>query len=505
MNKFSLRLGLFACLVFSGCTDKSADVLPDGSNPVQTKAASGSQVTLQWTQEKQVIDGFGIAQAGWTDYLYAHRKREEVMNLLFGADGLHLSILRGEVFPHYWAKEGDTSFYMDEDYNMSLDDPFFDTDFGADGNEAAEAIAQRKGQLWITKKAVEQYQVDKLIFSAWTPPAYMKDNGNVSKGSLKTAYYQAYADYLSAFCNAYKSAGLPIYALSPANEPEYAASWNSCNWLPGTTTLGKFIVNNMGPTFATQQPNTKIIFGENAQWNKILGFIMGSKDYVTNILNLNTKITNYPLIAAGHGYVDPITKGMPKIEPFAKAESKGIPVWLTEISGPHYSFDASIADGLKWAKLFHQYLADANVGAIVWWAGALPDSGTNEGLIFTSKDRVTYSTTKRYETFGNFSRYIPVGSKRILAEKGSAIPSEVLISSYKKDNGYVIVAINPTGNEVSSELALNGAQPTGNLKCAVTDAERCWEQTEEVTLNSEGTYTLVIPANSVVTFTGTIQ
>lgn len=132
MNKFSLRLGLFACLVFSGCTDKSADVLPDGSNPVQTKAASGSQVTLQWTQEKQVIDGFGIAQAGWTDYLYAHRKREEVMNLLFGADGLHLSILRGEVFPHYWAKEGDTSFYMDEDYNMSLNDPFFDIDFGAE-------------------------------------------------------------------------------------------------------------------------------------------------------------------------------------------------------------------------------------------------------------------------------------------------------------------------------------------------------------------------------------
>ncbi len=52
----------------------------------------------------------------------------------------------------------------------------------------------------------------------------------------------------------------------------------------------------------------KIIFGENAQWTGILGFIMGSKNYVRDILNVNTRITNYPIIAAGHGYVDPVTK-----------------------------------------------------------------------------------------------------------------------------------------------------------------------------------------------------
>lgn len=35
---------------------------------------------------------------------------------------------------------------------------------------------------------------------------------------------------------------------------------------------------------------------------------MGSKNYVRDILNVNTRITNYPIIAAGHGYVDPVTK-----------------------------------------------------------------------------------------------------------------------------------------------------------------------------------------------------
>ena len=135
----------------------------------------------------------------------------------------------------------------------------------------------------------------------------MKSNGSTSQGFLKRGSYQAFADYLSNFCDAYTAAGLPVYAISPANEPEYAASWNSCLWLPGTTTLGPFIVNNLGPKLRQTHPETRIIFGENAQWSAILGFIMGSKNYVRDILNLNPKITNFPVIAAGHGYVDPVT------------------------------------------------------------------------------------------------------------------------------------------------------------------------------------------------------
>ena len=63
------------------------------------------------------------------------------------------------------------------------------------------------------------------------------------------------------------------------------------------TTLGPFIVNNLGPKLRQTHPETRIIFGENAQWSAILGFIMGSKNYVRDILNLNPKITNFPVIA----------------------------------------------------------------------------------------------------------------------------------------------------------------------------------------------------------------
>ncbi|MDE8712701.1 hypothetical protein PZH41_26205, partial [Phocaeicola vulgatus] len=42
---------------------------------------------------------------------------------------------------------------------------------------------------------------------------------------------------------------------------------------------------------------------------------LGIKNYVRDILNLNPKITNFLVIAAGHGYVDPVTGKDPAIEP----------------------------------------------------------------------------------------------------------------------------------------------------------------------------------------------
>ena len=495
--------GLVTCLSgFNSCTTDDKVVENHSDNTLMTKAVSDADVVLHWNQEEQQIDGFGVAQAGWAHYLYAHRQREKVLDLMFGTDGLHLNILRGEVFPTYWEEEGDTSFHLDEDIDMPLDDPFFDIDYNAEGNEEPRHIAQRKGQLWINKRVKAMYDVDKFVYSVWSPPAYMKSNGSDSQGYLKRSYYQAFADYLSAFCDAYASVGLEPYAISPANEPEYAASWSSCLWLPGTTTLGSFIVNNLGPKLAETHPNVKIIFGENAQWTGILGFVMGSKSYVRDMLNINTRLSNYPVIAAGHGYVDPVTKKDTGIEPFDKAESKGIPVWLTEISDPNNSYTTSMEDGLTWAVKFHRFLCEANTSAIIWWAGALPDSGTNEGLIYIDKNRNDYETGKRYETFGNFTRYIPVGSTRISAEYNPDLG--YMVSGYKYGNQFTAVAINTNEEETVIELAVDADQTACQITGYLTDANHQWAEQEAIQ-PADNCYILTLPAKSVTTFVGNVE
>lgn len=459
-----------------------------------------AQITVLWENEAQEIDGFGVAQAGWADRLYAHTQREKVMDLLFGADGLRLNILRGEVFPHYWENENDRSFDTGKEIDMALTDTFFNT---------MDNDLLRRGQLWVTRRAKKVYGVENLLFSVWSAPAYMKSNGKVSKGFLKPEYYQPFADYLAAFCLAYEAVGLKVNALSPSNEPGYEAEWNSCKWQPAE--MGKFLMENLGPTFRKKCPDVKIVYGENCLWSTPrhpkLAFI-SSKKFVDEIIDLYPDINQYVQIASGHGYEIPasVAGGEEElvevpVEPYTKAVKKGQKVWLTEISDID-ALDPGIDNGLKWAALFHRYLTEAQVNALIWWGGALPTSN-NESLIVLDPDRAGYSVTKRYETFGNYSRYIPSGSKRIETERVNCAEN-IRVSAFKKGNRYVVVAINLSNREKACRLDIKGGKPAGDLLVYATHASACWNQSAlPVTENND--YSLVLPARSVVTYVGEIK
>ena len=70
------------------------------SNPA-TKISDNSPssgIVIRWNDCEQTIDGFGIAQAGWAKELFAFKNRKQVMDKMFGNDGLRLNILIGEIF-----------------------------------------------------------------------------------------------------------------------------------------------------------------------------------------------------------------------------------------------------------------------------------------------------------------------------------------------------------------------------------------------------------------------
>lgn len=436
-----------------------------------------AQITLCPQQKEQIIDGFGIAQAGWSDKLYEHHQRTDVMNLLFGKDGLGLSVLRGEIFPQSPIDTIDESL-------------------------------KRKAQLWISHYAQDTCKVDKLIYSAWTPPAHMKSNGKVSHGFLKPEYYQAYADYLVNFCKAYEESGLKIYAISPSNEPGYEAPWNSCKWTPNE--MGRFLTKHLTPTMKKECSHIQIIYGENPTWstpqNPMVQFIASEK-FVNEILDKYPEVNGYPYIASGHGYDIPLSEYFKDakdiatpIIPYTKAMTKGQNVWVTEISSTD-PLDASMENGLKWAANFHHYLADANVNAYIWWAGAIPTTN-NESLIVLDKDGKNYSLTKRFDTFGNYTRYIPVGSHRILT-KNKDLPEDVLVSAFCKGNRYTTVIVNPTKSKVTCRMNVDNNKTIGQMKTYTTTKEKRWE---ESSLSPKGkSYEVTLEPQSVTTLTGSIN
>ena len=449
-----------------------------------------NEFTVNFNQVGQTLDGFGVAEADVAGQLYVHPKRDEIMGQLFGEEGLDVNILRGEVYPHYSMTPGEWKFETEANYVPT------------DVNEM-----KRVSQFWVSKEA-KKYGVDKLFFSTWSAPAWMKEGNQVnaefiaSHGSVKPEHYQDFANYLADFTEAYKQAGLDVYAVSPVNEPNYEANWNSCRW--SEAQLADFIANYMGPTFEKRGVNSQIIFGELAQWSTLLlgNFnVVSAKKYVENVLDANPDVTKYADIAAGHGYNIPVIPYEFPIVEYDKAKAAGLKTWLTEISTAMDKYDPSMNNGLHWAEVVQKYLMNAKVNAFCWWNGAR-NTETNESMIKLSAS--DYQLPKRFYTYGNYTKFIKPGSQQISVSRQRGVPVTLLLTSFKKDNQYVIVAVNKSSRATTTTMKFNGAKANGSLTSYTTDKNNNWKK-GSVSMKRGGTYSLSIPAKSVVTFVGNVR
>jgi glucosylceramidase len=69
----------------------------------------------------------------------------------------------------------------------------------------------------------------RLFASPWSPPAWMKTNGQMNGGGkLRAEYRHAWAQYYVRYIQEYAKEGIPIWGLTVQNEPEAAQTWDSC-------------------------------------------------------------------------------------------------------------------------------------------------------------------------------------------------------------------------------------------------------------------------------------
>ncbi|MCL2762495.1 MAG: glucosylceramidase [Treponema sp.] len=68
-----------------------------------------------------------------------------------------------------------------------------------------------------------------LFASPWSPPAWMKDNGDICHGGrLLDAYYAVWAQYFVRYCEEYRKEGIPFFGLTVQNEAMAWQTWESC-------------------------------------------------------------------------------------------------------------------------------------------------------------------------------------------------------------------------------------------------------------------------------------
>jgi len=105
----------------------------------------------------------------------------------------------------------------------------------------------RQYRIPFIRKALETSGGQMQIFaSPWSPPAWMKTNGEMLHGGrLKPEYRAAWAQYFVRFVQAYEQEGVPIWGLTVQNEPMAIQTWESCIYTAAEER--DFVRDHLGP------------------------------------------------------------------------------------------------------------------------------------------------------------------------------------------------------------------------------------------------------------------
>jgi glucosylceramidase len=85
-----------------------------------------------------------------------------------------------------------------------------------------------------------------LLVSPWSPPAWMKSNGEMNHGGrLRPECRAAWAQCYVRFIRAYEAEGVPVWGVSVQNEPAATQRWDSC--LYTAEEERDFVRDHLGP------------------------------------------------------------------------------------------------------------------------------------------------------------------------------------------------------------------------------------------------------------------
>ena len=189
----------------------------DISHLLTTKSIESPTIKLYKNKTRQEILGFGGAFTEAAASVYNKlgiEKKEEIIKAYFGTNGNGYSMARTHINScdfslgnySYCDTPGDTELNY---FSISRDKELL-IPFVQDAMDHANTPIH-------------------ILASPWSPPAWMKTNGQMNHGGkIKDEYRAAWASYFCKYINAYEKEGIPIWGISVQNEPAAKQSWDSC-------------------------------------------------------------------------------------------------------------------------------------------------------------------------------------------------------------------------------------------------------------------------------------
>jgi glucosylceramidase len=231
-------------------TDQSVLLQKQNSNfSFGSPATTNQLIEIDSAQIRQTVDGFGYTLTGGSAYLInklAAAQRSSLLQELFGSNdnSIRISYLRISI----GASDLSPEVFSYDDMPAGQTDPTL-ANFSL-SKDTVDLIPVLKEIIAINPNL-------KIMASPWSPPVWMKDNGNSIGGSLQTQYYGVYAQYFVKYIQAMLAKGITIHAITPQNEPQHGG--NNPSMVMSAAQQATFIKNNLGPAFQSAGVTAKII------------------------------------------------------------------------------------------------------------------------------------------------------------------------------------------------------------------------------------------------------
>lgn len=416
------------------------------------EASVNTIISVDETQIKQEVEGFGGALTHSAAYVLSNMKeedRKEVLETLYGAEkGAAFNMIRVPV------GASDYTTYIDGKMQyFSLDDmPEGQTD------EKLEhfTIKYDKQELIPMLKEILEINPDaEIVAASWSAPAWMKESKVLNRGSLSQDCEELYAEYLVKYVQSYKEEGINIKYLSVQNEPMVD------NMRYPVMAMDEFqmarVIKYTGEKLEKAGLDTRLLAYDHNYDSTINTTV---DDYAEAILG-DKDAAKYVAGMALHGYgtfqsADDFGQGFQVYN--EKYDTK---TFLTEIAEGTWSAD--FASNLSYS-LENMMLTPLNYGSesTIYWNLALYDDGTpamttNDclGVVNVSKEDGSISKNSAYYSMAHISKYIHTeeGNAKVIACESDN--PEMLASAFLRADGHVVTVVTNLSDKYANSVDIH--------------------------------------------------
>ena len=294
-------------------------------------------------------------------------------------------------------------------------------------------------------KEAMQYNDIEMFASPWSPPAYMKTNGEMNHGGkLKEEYFDLWAEYYVKFVKAYEEAGVKITSISVQNEPKAKQRWDSCIYTAEEER--DFVKNHLGKKM--KDIGVKVLFWDHNKERVVeravtmmdgaadlvdgLAFHWYSGDYFEELEMFHKLYPHLDLV---------FSEGCYEYSLGSLDTSKIGEKYAHDMIGNFNNYCNSFCD---WNLLLNEKGGPNHVGNFCD-APIMADTQKDEVIVHDS-----------YYYIGQFSKYIAKGAKRIGSSKFNGNLETV---AFKNPDGSVVsVVLNRTDDDMKFTFRIGGQQ-----------------------------------------------